>query len=394
MRHVHPSAKQDRGQRGVVLPLAMLILLVLSAVLVGLSMVTGREPVIAGNHVMLAQAQALAEAGLSRGLWALSNPESADGVPTASPAPAPYDGSRLIAVAAGSNPLGGFRLTITGAGSHQREMVVAGLVPGDEGVLGIARQEISATAIRLRFPDPPAGLTVRGDLTIGSGVVVEASTDGSCGDRAGTWSTGTTIVGPGSRVQGRDATPAIPNQDTDVRQGQPVGDYDGRAFSTEDLSALRAVARARGTYYRGPVSFDAAQPLPDGLIFVDTLSGNAVTDATPDADLAAVAIRDGAIRAGRSFRGWIVVNGSIFIEGGGVLEGLAYAADRISQTGASRFVGALMAGHVRTTTPSLIDARPEGAAAVVWNCEAGRSGGGSIPQRWILKPGSYREAAG
>ncbi len=372
----------------------MMILLVLSAVLVGLSMVAGREPVIAGNHVMLAQAQALAEAGLSRGLWALSNPDSADGIPTASPAPAPYDGSRLIAVATGSNPLGGFRLTISGAGSHQRELMVAGLVPGDEGALGVARQEIRATAIRLRFPDPPAGLTVRGDLTIGGGVVVDASTDGSCGDRAGTWSTGVTNIGTGSRVQGRDATPATPNQDTDVQQGQPVDGFDDRAFSAQDLSALRAVARARGTYYRGAVNFDAAQPMPDGLIFVDTLSGNAITDATPDTDLAAVTVRDGAIRTGGSFRGWIVVNGSLLIEGSGVLEGLAYAADRISQTGTSRFVGALMAGHVRTTTPSLIDARPDAGAAVVWNCEAGRSGGGSIPQRWILKPGSYREAAG
>ncbi|HKW90597.1 MAG TPA: hypothetical protein VJX92_01785 [Methylomirabilota bacterium] len=391
---MHASAAQDRGQRGAVLPLTVLILLVLSAVLVGLSMVTGREPAIAGNHVMLAQAQALAEAGLSRGLWALSNPESADGVPTASSAPAPYDGSRLIAVAAGSNPIGGFRLTIGGVGSHEREMVVAGLVPGDEGALGAARQEISATAIRLRFPDPPAGLTVRGDLTIGSGVVVDASADGSCGDRAGTWSTGATTVSAGSRVHGRDATPAIPNQDTDIQQGQPVGGFDDRAFSARDLSALRAIARARGTYYRGPVNFDAAQPMPDGLIFVDTLSGNAITDATPDADLAAVTIRDGAIRTGGSFRGWIVVNGSLLIEGSALLEGLAYAADRISQTGASRLVGALMAGHVRTAMPSLIDARPEAGAAVVWNCEAGRSGGGSIPQQWILKPGSYREAAG
>ncbi len=375
--------------------MAMMILLVLSAVLMGLSMVTGREPLIAGNHMMVAQAQALAEAGLARGLWALSNPDDPDGVPTASPAPAPYDGSRLIRVATGLATLGGFRLTISGDSDEQREMRVAGLVPGDEGPLGIARQEISATAIRLRFPSPPAGMTVRGDLTIGSGVTVDASADGSCGDQAGTWSTGATTLGAGSRVLGRDTNPTIANESTDARERQPIGGFDDRALSVAELSALRAVARARGTYYRGAVTFDGARQLPDGLIFVDTTSGNAITDATPDADLAAVTIRDGAMRSpGGSFRGWIVVNGSLFIEGSGVLEGLAYAADRISQTGASRFVGALMAGHVRTTIPSLVDARPDAGAAVVWNCEAGRTGGGAIPQRWIVKPGSYREAAG
>jgi hypothetical protein len=208
---VHPHSVRDRGQRGAVLPLALLILLVLSAVLAGLSMLTGREPLIAGNHVMIAQAQALAEAGLARGLWALSNPDAVDGVPTASPAPAPYDGSRLIGVATGLGPLGGFRLTIVGQGAHQRDMVVVGLVPGDEGPLGNARQEISATAIRLRFPGPPAGVTIRGDLTVGSGVVVDASADGSCGDLAGTWSAGATTLGAGSQVLGRDANPAISN---------------------------------------------------------------------------------------------------------------------------------------------------------------------------------------
>ena len=49
------------GQRGAVLPTAMLILVVLSAVLLALSLLTGQEPLIASNHVMIVQAQALAE---------------------------------------------------------------------------------------------------------------------------------------------------------------------------------------------------------------------------------------------------------------------------------------------------------------------------------------------
>ena len=110
-----------RDQRGAVLPIAMLILVVLSAVLLGLSSLTGREPLIASNHVMIVQAQALAEAGLERAVWALSTPESADGIPWSGTAAAPYDGSAFLGVATESGArLGGFRLTVSGEGDRQR----------------------------------------------------------------------------------------------------------------------------------------------------------------------------------------------------------------------------------------------------------------------------------
>jgi len=385
---------RPEGQRGAVLPLAMLSLLVLSAVLIGLSMLTGQEPLVAGNHVMIVQAQALAEAGLERALWALSSPLAPEGVAWTAAAPAPYNGSQLIEVATDAASLGGFRLTISGESDRQRQVVAIGLVPGDDGPLGRARQEISATVIRLRFPAFPAGLAVRGDLTIGSGVTVDASADGSCGDLAGTWSSGATTLGSASQVLGRSGDPAIPNEAADARQLQPAGAFDEGAFTPAELSALKAVARARGTYYQGAVAFDAARPVPDGLIFVDTISGQPITEATPEADLAAVSIGDGAgTGPGGSFRGWLVVNGSLSMAGSVALEGLVYAADRLSQTGAAKLVGAAVAGHVRSALPSLIDARPSGGAALVWNCEAGRTGGRVIPQRWMVKPGSYREAA-
>jgi len=384
-----------RGQRGAVLPLAMLSLVVLSAVLLGLSLLTGQEPLIASNHVMIVQAQALAEAGLERALWALSTPESPDGIPWSARAAAPYDGSGFIAVATEFGVVvGGFRLTVGGEGDRQREVTAVGLVPGDVGPLGRARQDISATLIRLRFPAPPAGLAVRGDLTIGDGVAVDARADGGCGNRAGTWSAGVTTVGAGAQIHGGHGDPAIPNEPTDIHQHQPAGAFDALAFTVAELQALKAVSRVRGTYYQGAVTFDASRRIPDGVIFVDTVSGGPITDATLDADLAAVSIVDGAAGPGGSFRGWIIVNGSLSVAGGVTLQGLTYVADRLSQTGAARLVGTAMAGHVRSKAPSLVDARPPGDAALVWSCEAGRTGGGRIPQRWMVKPGSYREAAG
>lgn len=384
-----------RDQRGAVLPLTMMILVVLSVVLIALSGLTGQEPLIASNHVMVVQAQALAEAGLERALWALSTPESADGIPWSAKAPAPYDGSAFLGVATESGALlGGYRLTVTGEGDRQREVTVVGLVPGDVGPLGRARQDISATLIRLRFPAPPAGLSVRGGLTIGDGVTIDARADGSCGDRAGTWSSGVTTTAAGAQIHGRSGDTAIPNEPTDIRQEQPVGVFDELAFSAAELLALKAVARVRGTYYQGAVTFDAARRIPDGVIFVDTGSGQPITDATPASDLATVTIGDGAAGPGGVFRGWIIVNGSLSIAGDVTLRGLTYVADRLSQTGVARLVGATMVGHVRTATPSLVDARPAGDAAVAWSCEEGRTGGGLIPSRWMVKPGSYREVAG
>jgi hypothetical protein len=382
-------------QGGAVLPVAMLILVVLSAVLLGLSLLTGQEPLIASNHVMIVQAQALAEAGLERALWALSNPESIDGIAWSGPAAAPYDGSAFLGVATESGAmLGGFRLTVSGDGDRQREVATTGLVPGDAGPLGRARQDITATLIRLRFPASLAGLTVRGDLAIGDGVTVDASADGSCGDRAGTWSSGVTTVGAGAQVQGRSGDAAIPNEPIDMQQARPVEGFDALAFSTAELQAMKAVARVRGTYYQGAVTFDISRRIPDGVVFVDTATGQPITDATPATDLAAVTVGEGAAGPGGSFRGWLVVNGSLSVGGDVTIQGLAYAADRFRQTGAARVMGAAMAGHVRSTAPSLVDSRPAGDAALVWSCEAGRTGGGRIPQRWMVKPGSYREVAG
>jgi hypothetical protein len=374
-----------RDQHGAVLPVTMLILLVLSVVLLGLSILTGQEPLVAGNHVMMAQAQALAEAGLERALWALSTPDSPHGFPWSGPAPAPYDGSGFIGVATEHGALGGFRLTIRGEGDRERQVSVVGLVPGDLGPLGRARQDISATVVRLRFPAPPAGVAVRGALEVGDGVAVDARADGSCGDRAGAWSSGATAIGAGAQVHGRIG---------DSLQQQPPTLFDELAFTAAELQALKAVARARGTYYRGTVTFDAAHRLPDGLIFVDTVSGLPIVDTTPEGDLATVSIGDGApVGPTRSFRGWIIVNGSLALAGDVTVEGLVYAADRFSQTGAARLVGAAMAGHVRSAAASVIDARPADGPGLVWSCEAGRTGGGKIPQGWLVKPGSYREAA-
>jgi type II secretory pathway component PulK len=61
-------------QRGVALPMAMLALLVLLTLVVGFTILSTTEPIIATNQLMVAQARAMAESGMERAIWGLSNP--------------------------------------------------------------------------------------------------------------------------------------------------------------------------------------------------------------------------------------------------------------------------------------------------------------------------------
>src|SRR5947209_5594399 len=70
-----------RGQRGVALPMALMCLLILTALIVAFSMMAASEPVLANNQLQVAQARAVAESGVERAIWALNNPANASGIP-------------------------------------------------------------------------------------------------------------------------------------------------------------------------------------------------------------------------------------------------------------------------------------------------------------------------
>src|SRR2546428_12005662 len=59
-------------------------------------------------------------------------------------------------------------------------------------------------------------------------------------------------------------------------------------LSDSDMVTLKAMAKARGTYYQptspgGKVTFTS--PPPNGIVFVDTYSGNPLTPSSPSSDL-------------------------------------------------------------------------------------------------------------
>ena len=379
------------NERGAALPLAVLTLALLSSLILGLSLMSATEPTIAANQLLTAQARAVAEAGIERALWALAHPEAPNGLPDPLPrtVPPPYDGSRLIAVAAGEAGFGGFRLAISpGAVQNERSVLSVGWAPTDDAAdpRPRAHQRIAGTLWRLRGPaeSAPCALCVRGNLEITDDVAVDARADTGCGGKQGAWASGEVTVASSARIWGADGNDA-PNEPSDYAQAQPADAALGWIFTGADLLALKRMARARGTYYRGSVLFDSSHPAPEGLLFVDTATGAPLTGSTPAAQLARVELRGGALR------GWLIVAGSLEISGDARVRGLAYAQDGFVYRGASPggIEGQVVAAGLRGGSASL--SRAGGGAALTFDCSAAAGGDGTLPRGWMLRAGSYHE---
>jgi hypothetical protein len=381
------------NQRGVAVPLALITLLVLAALLLELSAMSATEPSIAANQLRSTQAAALADAGLERAIWALAHPRSAQGLADPLPAliPPPYDGSFLVSVTEAGVGRGGFRLTVApSGGGNERDILAVGWTPTDDpgDARAKARHRLVATIMRIRAPADaaPCALCALGDLQVPAGAAADARDDTTCGAKLGAWTSGTAVMGPGAEIWGADGN-ALSNQPGDIAQLQPAEGADAWAFTSGELAALRRLAQSRGTYYRGSVAFDGASLPRDGLVFVDTVSGAPISDATLDTDLARVVVGGGA----GVFRGWMIVSGTLEISGNARLRGLAYALDGFAYRGAGPggVEGQVVARGLRGGVTVI--QRTGGGPAIRFDCAAARSGDGLISFGWMLKPGSYRE---
>jgi hypothetical protein len=401
-------------ERGVALPMAMLALLILSALVIGFSVLSASEPTIANNQLMVAQARSQAEAGVERAIWALNrgltDPTDPLGIPSplTGTAAAPYDGSQLIATSVGGTTVGGFRVTVArGASVFERVITSVGWVPNDTTSNPKAHQKIRVTVVnpRLAF-DPPAALAVRGELQAGGNSLVDSRADRSCGRKMGTLTTGaTTLQGNAADIYGATDNNSTPNEITDAQNGTPAsnaGDvvenaatsyFDQYILSDADLNALRAYAKSYGTYLQGSVSFDAGNKIPNGLVFIDTVSGNNITAATPSSDFASAAIH-GNPPADPSgvYSGWLIVNGSLSIDGNFVMHGLVYAQNDVSYhgVGTGGVYGAVMSRNIRDLSSTSIDSDLLGNALINYNCAYAKNGGGT-PPKWNLEKGTYKE---
>ena len=427
-------------ERGVALPMALMALVILAALVVAFSVLSASEPTIANNQLRVAQARALAEAGVERAMWALSQGRceavgtplcaataGAIAYPLTGAAPAPYNMSQLTSVSTPSGtPIGGFRVTVTQgttppgwpgpstdcASVNERCVLAVGWVPTDSS--GDARtkahQRIAAVLMDLHINplDMPCALCVRGDIQVGGSSTISSKEDTSCGLRYGTWSTrvldsngnvispgDTTLASGAARIYGADGNTTA-NQTSDMAIEQSQATFDANAMTSAQLNALKEIAKARGTYYQGSVTFNSSNQMPDGLIFVDTVSGNNITPSTPSSDFAAVDIHGNpGTGPNNSFKGWIIVNGGIQISGNIQISGMVYALNDISYagTGTGFISGQMISQNVRDTIATVVDTNTIGNSSIIYNCNDSRTGGGVLSPNFMMRPGSYKELA-
>lgn len=401
------AASSLKGENGVALPMAVLSLALVSTLVVGFSVLSAVEPSIANNHLAVAQAHALAEAGVERALWALSNPTHPQGIPVSfATAPSPYDGGRLVPVIADGYPRGGFRVTVTnGHSAYERQIVSIGFVPDDVTMGRRAFQKITVTALnpRLIVKDPPAALSARGDLRAHGTLHVDSRTDESCGPKIGTLARGdTSLEGAVADIRGAGGGGDAHNRVTDAgggfipaAPGDIVKNASGEVFDTfslsdADLNALRAFAKARGTYLQGTVRFGRGHRMPDGIIIVDAPDGGR--------GLASVTIDAGApADPSGTWSGWLIVDGSLTVDSAVQLRGFVYtqtAFDATTAAGTIGLSGALVSRNAQDLAAPALASGPAADLRIAYNCRDALTGGGKIPDRWSVRRGSYREVSG
>ena len=374
-----------RDTQGVALVTALIALMLLSSLLVAFAVLSTSEPTIASNQSRATQARTLAESGVEQAIWAL-------GSPTVNTAAAPYDGSAFVAMGSA----GGFFLTITnGAGPNEEIVDAVGWYPTYSAAANEknARRHAHATLTRVKWLNPPAALTVEGDVqTKGSAVTISAANDTSCGNKVGAMTSGS-ITSTGSPTITGGGT-ALATQ-TNV----PTSTMDQYMFTSSDLDMLKSIAKANGSYFQGAHTFNSSNPWPSsGVVFIDTVDGANLTCTAPGpgqmctpsaSDMASVSISGAGGMP--PLNGWLIVNGSINWSGNATVNGMVYAVNDITMSGKPNISGALVSKNLIDTSTSSIDATFSGTPTIDFNCANAKTGGGSIPTGWFVKQGSYRE---
>src|SRR6266508_393208 len=421
------------NERGLALPMAVLLLLVLTSLMLAFVSLAQTEPMIAANHLLATQARAQAEAGFERAVWALSQGAIAKAVPAAIPenaidpallpidgsvAPAPYDGSAYLI----SGTTGGFEVKVTRTGKDFRLIEATGYAPGNTGPAR-SRRRILATVYKLpdMALDIPCALCVKGDVGVGGNSAIDATLDTSCGNKLGVVSVGTLTESGSASIKAADGN-AIPNQSTDYQQSASPSTFDPITLSDKNFKTLRELAKINGTYFgpgypdgtaasspawTGSAHFDASHQLKDGIVFIDTVSGQdipTVISQQNPSDFANVVIDGnpfiGSTATPNQFKGWIVVNGSLAISGNMKINGLVYVVNDLTYNGVGtgEINGLAISQNIRDTTETAISTAPDpdsttiGNSRVKFNCQNTRRWD-FIPQNFTLKPGTYREVS-
>jgi len=389
-------ARRHGSEAGIALPMTLILMMLVTALTVAFLAFTSAEPVIASNQMANAQARAIAESGVERALWALTKGEAdpaANGAlvdPLPDPVPVPYNGS-YVAVG-----VGGFKVTVTnGPAANERTITSLGYVPSDTNPVAI--KKIQTVVTKVKFLDPPCAVCAGGEapnglatqIRVGGSASISAANNGNnyCNGvtpQAAAYSSGSVTTNGSPNLTG-------PSSGSAMATGMSQTDMQNFLFSDADIAMLKSMAKANGTYYQGNQNWTS--PPPNGLIFVDTPSGNPLTSNPPSSDLITVDIHG---NWSQGWNGWMIVAGTISISGNTSFNGLIYAQNDIDLHGAGggAITGAVISTNRVDSQSTNVDTEDVGNAPITYNCRRVRDGGGFIPQGWFVKPGTYRDAPG
>ena len=396
---MNSSLVRRRGSEdGIALPLTLIIMCLITSLTVAFLALTSTEPIIASNQMLNVQARAIAESGVERALWALSKGATSPGTlgtltdPLPAPLPALYDGSTYVAMG-----VGGFIVTVApGAASNERTITAVGYVPNN--VNPIAIKKIQTTVTRVKFLDPPCAVCAGGEQPPGTSTEIQVGGSASITANLANGAQYCAGVNPTAAAYSQgpvntNGHPSItgPVGGSDTAPNQPTSNFSNFLFSDSDILTLKSLAKANGTYYQGDQHWSS--PPPNGIIFVDTPSGDALTNGSPNSDLITVDVHG---NWGSGWNGWIVVAGSIHVSGNVTMNGLLYAQNDVTLhgSGGGSITGAVISTNRVDTASTNVDTDDVGNAPISYNCPSVRNGGGTVPQNWFVKPGTYREVPG
>src|SRR2546428_3138968 len=223
------TSKPIQDERGIALPMAMIVMVILTSIMIAFAVLATSESQSASNQMASAQARALAESGVERALWALTTGESNPGasgvllldasynLPDPSQMPPAYSGS-FVAVndPVQGSQIGGFKLKVAtcpgdpicpaGFVTQINEKFVQAVGYVADATNPIAIKKITTVVTRLKWISPICALCAGGEnppdtttnVQISGNATINANTGQNCPGvtpQAAVSSNGTAVTG-------------------------------------------------------------------------------------------------------------------------------------------------------------------------------------------------------
>lgn len=393
IRSFRRAQKPLADERGVALPLAMVMLVLLTSLMVAFAVLAKSEPEIASNQMQTAQSLRLADSGLQLAIWALNNNSDANGINYSAmayggTAGGNYDGNHFFAL----GTTGGFTVLVQWVNptnsTWERTVTAVGWTPSKDASSMNSHRKIQAVVQYGVVPplDPPCVVCVAGEVQVNGSAANFNSASGGCPGATGppqyaiqTQQALQYNAHPTFTGYGTSGTAAL-NTTSNTSQFK---------FASDSLAKLKAYAQAKGTYYNGAHSGLPTTGCPC-LVYIDTVDGSDFTNSTPTSN-------DGSLSVSGSgtFNGTVIVAGTATLAGSYTINGMIYSLNDLSISGTVTVNGATISENRRDSSSTNIDTDFSGNITMNYNCPNIRNSTTNLlGSSWVVKNGAYQETSG